>query len=35
MSEKIIQPGLSGKFDYLEHTADIYIVAYGKDLLEL
>ena len=35
MSEKIVQPGLPGKFDYLEHTADIYIVAYGSNLIEL
>ncbi|MET1160163.1 MAG: archease [Thermoprotei archaeon] len=35
MAERIVQPGLPGKFDFLEHTADIYIVAYGDDLLEL
>jgi len=35
LSEKIVERGLPGKFDYLEHTADIYIVAYGSDLLTL
>ncbi|ABN70150.1 archease family protein [Staphylothermus marinus F1] len=35
MSEKIVERGLPGKFDYLEHTADLYIVAYGKNILEL
>lgn len=35
MNEKIIQHGLPGKFDYLEHTADIYIVSYGSNVLEL
>jgi len=35
LGEKIVQQGIPGKFDYLEHTADIYIVAYGSDLLEL
>ncbi|MCD6300812.1 MAG: archease [Staphylothermus sp.] len=34
-SEKIVERGIPGKFDYLEHTADIYIVAYGSDLLTL
>ncbi len=34
-SEKIVEHGIPGKFDYLEHTADIYIVAYGSDLLTL
>ncbi len=33
--EKIAEKGIEGKFDYLEHTADIYIRAYGSDLLEL
>lgn len=35
MSEKIVEHGLPGKFDYLEHMSDIYIVAYGSNLLEL
>ncbi len=35
MTEKIVQQGLPGKFDYLEHTADIYIVAYGSNIIEL
>jgi SHS2 domain-containing protein len=35
MSEKIAERGLPGKFDYLEHPADLYILAYGKNLLEL
>lgn len=35
MSEKIVEKGLPGKFDFLEHTADIYIVAYGENILEL
>lgn len=33
--EKLLEKGVSGKFDYLEHTADVYIVAYGNDLLEM
>ena len=32
---KIVEHGLPGKFDYLEHTADIYILAYGGNLIEL
>ncbi len=32
---KIVERGLLGKFDYLEHTADVYILAYGKDIIEL
>jgi len=35
LSEEIEQPGIPGKFDYLRHTADIYVVAYGSNLLEL
>jgi SHS2 domain-containing protein len=35
MGEKIVEHGLPGKFDYLEHTADIYIVAYGSNIVEL
>ncbi|MCS7128752.1 MAG: archease [Sulfolobales archaeon] len=27
--------GVQCKFEYLEHTADVYIVAYGSDILEL
>ncbi len=34
-SERIVEHGLEGRFDYLEHTADVYIVAYGSNLLEL
>ncbi|RLG84542.1 MAG: archease [Thermoprotei archaeon] len=34
-SEKIVKHGLPGKFDYLDHTADVYIVAYGSNLIEL
>lgn len=33
--EKIVEHGLPGRFDYLEHMSDIYIVAYGSNLLEL
>ncbi len=33
--ERIVEHGLEGRFDYLEHTADVYIVAYGSSLLEL
>ena len=32
---KIVEQGIQGKFDYLEHTADVYILAYGGDLIEL
>ncbi len=32
---RIVEKGLEGRFDYLEHTADVYIVAYGSNLLEL
>ncbi len=32
---RIAEKGLPGKFDYLEHTADVYILAYGSNLLEL
>jgi len=35
MVDKIAQKGLPGVFDYLEHMADIYIVAYGRNILEL
>ncbi|OYT39443.1 MAG: archease [Desulfurococcales archaeon ex4484_58] len=35
MEEKIVQRGLPGVFDYLEHTADLYIVAYGDNILDL
>uniref|UniRef100_A0A7C4H5D9 Protein archease n=1 Tax=Staphylothermus marinus TaxID=2280 RepID=A0A7C4H5D9_STAMA len=35
MSDKIVEHGLPGRFDYLEHTSDIYIVAYGSNLIEL
>ncbi len=34
-SEKVVKHGLPGKFDYLDHTADVYIVAYGSNLIEL
>ena len=33
--ERIAAPGIPGKFDYLEHTADVYILAYGGNLVEL
>jgi len=33
--EKPLEKGIPGRFDYLEHTADVYIVAYGNDLLEM
>ena len=33
--QRIVERGLPGKFDYLEHTADVYIVAYGKNIIEL
>ncbi len=32
---KIVERGLPGKFDYLEHTADVYILAYGANIIEL
>jgi len=32
---KIVEHGLPGKFDYLEHTADVYILAYGENIIEL
>ncbi len=32
---RIAEPGLPGKFDYLEHTADAYILAYGSNIIEL
>jgi len=35
LSEEIEQPGLPGRFDYLRHTADIYIVAYGSSIVEV
>jgi SHS2 domain-containing protein len=35
LEERIAEKGIEGKFDYLEHTADLYIRAYGRDLLEL
>ncbi len=35
MEERVVEKGLEGRFDYLEHTADLYIRAYGRDLLEL
>ena len=33
--ENVIKHGIEGKFDFLDHPADVYIVAYGKDLIEL
>ncbi len=35
MSERIMEKGIPNVFDYLEHTSDIYIVAYGSNLVEL
>jgi SHS2 domain-containing protein len=35
LSDRIVEHGIEGKFDFLEHPADVYIVAYGGDLLEL
>ncbi|WFO75826.1 archease [Desulfurococcaceae archaeon MEX13E-LK6-19] len=35
IEERIAEKGLPGKFDYLEHPADVYIRAYGKDIIEL
>lgn len=32
---QIVERGLPGKFDYLEHTADVYILAYGNNIIEL
>ncbi|MEZ0394042.1 MAG: archease [Desulfurococcaceae archaeon] len=35
VKEKIVPGGIQGKFDFLEHTSDVYVVAYGRDPLEL
>lgn len=32
---KLAEKGLAGRFDYLEHPADVYIRAYGNNLIEL
>lgn len=34
MGEEVIA-SRNGRFDFLEHTSDIYVRAYGKDVLEL
>jgi len=35
MSSEIVKEGIPGKFDYLDHMSDIYVVAYGDNIVEL
>lgn len=33
--DKIVEKGVEGRFDYLEHKSDVYVVAYGSNIIEL
>lgn len=33
--EKIAERGLPGRFDYLDHMTDVFVVSYGNNVLEL
>lgn len=33
--DKVVEKGIEGRFDYLEHKSDVYVVAYGSNVIEL
>lgn len=33
--EKIVEKGLPGRFDYLDHMTDVFVVSYGRDIIEI
>jgi len=32
---RVVEKGLPGRFDYLDHMSDVFVVSYGKDIVEL
>lgn len=33
--DRVVEEGIEGRFDYLEHKSDVYVVAYGSNIVEL